>query len=67
MYRSLIKTLSFAICITIPLATNAAIEEIIVTAEKRESNLQDVAGSLTALDSSAIIDNGIVDLSLIHI
>ena len=63
MYRSLIKYMFFTLCIITPFAVNAAIEEIIVTAEKRESNLQDVAGSVTALDSSAIIDNGIIDIS----
>ena len=40
-----------------------AIEEIIVTAQKREQNLQDVGLSVTALDSTAIDRAGITDIS----
>ena len=39
------------------------LEEIIVTAQKREQNLQDVGISVTALDQSAIENAGILDIS----
>jgi len=39
------------------------IEEIIVTAQKREQNLQDVGLSITALDSRALDEAGVTDVS----
>ena len=40
-----------------------AIEEIIVTAEKRAESLQDIGLSITALDADAMAKYGIVDVS----
>ncbi len=39
------------------------LEEIVVTAQKREQNLQDVGVSITALDSKALAEAGIRDVS----
>ncbi|MEH6609099.1 MAG: TonB-dependent receptor [Halioglobus sp.] len=44
-----------------------ALEEVIVTAQKREQNLQDVGISVTALDSQAMDRAGIVDVSRIEL
>lgn len=43
-----------------------ALEEIIVTAQKREQNLQDVGVSVTAIDSTALARGGISDLTRIE-
>ncbi|NIB40351.1 TonB-dependent receptor [Pseudomaricurvus alkylphenolicus] len=43
------------------------LEEIIVTAQKREQNLQDVGISVTALDSTAMERAGIEDISRIEL
>ena len=43
-------------------SSGAALEEIVVTAQKREQNLQNIGVSVTALSSSAIEENGITDL-----
>jgi|GEM_PF-500731 len=45
----------------------SAIEEIIVTAQKREQNLQDVGISITALDAKGLAEAGIDDISRIYL
>lgn len=42
-------------------AEAAKIEEVVVTAERRESNLQQTPIAITAMDSKTLIDRGIVD------
>lgn len=50
--------------ILVPCSVGALeLEEIVVTAEKRAQNLQDVSASVTALDETAIINAGILDIS----
>jgi outer membrane receptor protein involved in Fe transport len=45
----------------------AQIEEIVVTAEKREESLQDVSVSVTALDENALALGGITDVSRLEL
>ena len=45
----------------------AQIEEIVVTAEKREESLQDVSISVTALDEDALALGGITDVSRLEL
>lgn len=49
-----------------PLA-HAQIEEIVVTAERREESLQDVSVSVTALDEEALTLGGITDVSRLEL
>jgi len=50
-------------CMTHPLAyAQAALEEIVVTAQKREQSLQDVPISVTAVSGERIDNAGIIDL-----
>ena len=54
------NTLGAASAVAAEQATNtAALEEIIVTAQKRSENLQDTPISITALSASAIEDRGV--------
>jgi iron complex outermembrane recepter protein len=46
-----------------PAETGAGLEEIVVTAQKREQNLQDVPVSVTALSSEALANNRIADFA----
>lgn len=46
-------------------AADLVIEEIVVTAQKREQNLQDVPLSITAVTGDALTERGITDLSLL--
>ena len=67
------KTVAAAIAaswLSLPAAVNAAsnvaqneIEEVVVTAQKREQSIQDVAASITALSSDELEARGIKDLS----
>ncbi|MBV6416439.1 MAG: Vitamin B12 transporter BtuB [Steroidobacteraceae bacterium] len=38
------------------------IQEVVITAERRETNLQDTPIAVTAMDSGALLDHGITDL-----
>ena len=59
--QGLIYSVSFvSLCATSALAQ---IDEIIVTAEKRAENIQDVSAAVTALDSDAIAAAGIQDIT----
>lgn len=51
----------------LPPIANAQIEEIIVTAEKREESLQDVSISVTALNEEALRLGGITDVSRLEL
>lgn len=55
---TLIATLAASICVSPVLADNE-IEEIVVTAQKRAENLQEVPISVTALTSDMIVNRGI--------
>ena len=48
-------------------ASGFALEEVIVTAQKREQNLQDVGISVTALDQQAMSRAGITDISRLEL
>ena len=50
-----------------PMLSFAQIEEVVVTANKREQNLQDVGISVTALDKEALDRAGINDISRIEL
>ena len=85
MHSSLVKKILIISLFTIPYSLfaqdTAGIEEVVVTAEKREQNLQDVPSSITVLSGSemerdnfqnlmdlqASIPSVVVGLSLIHI
>jgi iron complex outermembrane receptor protein len=46
--------------------SGVAIEEVVVTAQKREENLQDVAATVTAVSSNALQRQGVNDLAQIQ-
>jgi len=48
-------------------AANAALEEAIVTAQKRAQNLQDVGVTVTALDQKAMSRAGVTDISRLEL
>ena len=45
-----------------PFAAHAQLEEIIVTAQKREQSLQDVSIAISAFDSSQLTELGLTNL-----
>ena len=47
--------------------TAYTLEEVIVTAQKREQNVQDVGISITALDTEALYKAGIDDISRMYL
>jgi len=71
LVRLLAISLACGLGPTIPYAVHAAsseveptrLDEIVVTAQKREQNLQDVGTSVTAFDSSALAKLGIKDVT----
>ncbi|WP_082849791.1 TonB-dependent receptor [Halioglobus sp. HI00S01] len=62
--RSVMAAAITAMCVTpaTVMAQGAALEEVIVTAEKREQSLQDVPISIVALNSEALANQGIDEL-----
>ncbi len=56
-----------AACIAFAPAANAQIEEIVVTAEKREESLQDVSISVTAFNEELLELGGISDVSRLEL
>ncbi len=58
-----VKALSIGIAVAMPLAANAALEEIIVTAQKRSESLQDVPIAIAAYSSESLKALGIVEAS----
>ena len=58
MYSSLVKKILLLSIFTLPFSLFAqdsgGIEEVVVTAEKREQNLQDVPSSITAISDTEI-------------
>lgn len=68
-YRSRLNTLigSVSISALMAMPAFAQIDEIIVTAEKREESVQDVSASINAFDGDALIKAGISDVSRIDL
>jgi len=58
----LATALAIAVGIVPMVATAQVLEEIIVTAQKREQNLQDVSTAVTAISSDRLFDAGITDV-----
>ena len=59
--KNYIVTFCMAMCCSMAWASTAEIEEIVVTATKRSQSLQDVAGSISALDDIQIKLRGIAN------
>ena len=57
--KNYIVTFCMATCCSMASASTAVIEEIVVTATKRAQSLQDVAGSISALDETQIKLRGV--------
>jgi iron complex outermembrane receptor protein len=47
-------------------AAEGRLEEIVVTAQKEQQNLQEVAAALTAIDSDSLLASGITDLRAVQ-
>lgn len=67
MARIFILLLTAALAVVVPVApavaqSESALEEIVVTARKREENLQDIPVAITALTSDDIIEAGLTGL-----
>ena len=61
--------LAVAASLMLPIASNAAgaaesgvLDEVVVTAQKRSQNIQDVPIAVTAVDSEAVLNAGIVNI-----
>ena len=63
----LLRALVICTCVMVVPIANAQIEEIVVTAEKREESLQDVSVSVTAFDEAALQLGGISDVSRLEL
>ena len=61
------KLTALAVALSTSFAAQAQIEEIVVTAQKREQNVQDVSLSVTGLDANALEKGGITDVSRIDL
>lgn len=60
---SIALVFGLALCAKIPIvAAEGALEEVVVTAQKREQNLQDVPVAVTALSGEALRNSGVQDL-----
>jgi len=64
---SSLHTIALSGCLLLAPAVNAQIEEIIVTAEKREESLQDVSISVSAFNEAALELGGIDDVSRLEL
>lgn len=62
-----ILSIAVAVSATYTAPAMSAIEEIIVTAQKREENLQDIGLSVTGLDTNALEKGGITDVTRIDL
>jgi len=61
--RFLLQTLGFALICSTSYAEQAVLEEIVVTAQKREQSIQDVPIAITALDGRELENHGAVNLT----
>jgi iron complex outermembrane receptor protein len=57
----MLNALAYAVSLTLPLAAHAAIEEVIVTAQKRSESVQDVPIAINALAGDMLDDLGVSD------
>ncbi len=62
-----LRAVFFGVCFLLAPIANAQIEEIVVTAEKREESLQDVSISVTAFNEEALKLGGINDVSRLEL
>lgn len=62
MNRALLTFLLVTMALTSPLPAYAQIEEVVVTARKREESLQDVPISVQALSGESIAEQGLFDI-----
>jgi iron complex outermembrane receptor protein len=60
---SSLYTIALSACLLFAPIANAQIEEIIVTAQKRAENIQDISLSVTGLNSDALAKGGINDVT----
>ena len=58
---------SVMIALMVPTAVNAQLEEIVVTAEKRSENLQDIGLSVTGISSDGLKKGGITDVTRVDL
>ncbi|MEL7185335.1 MAG: TonB-dependent receptor [Pseudomonadota bacterium] len=65
--RNVVALVAAAGSLLVSFAAQAQIEEIVVTAEKREESLQDVSVSVTAFDEELIALGGISDVSRLEL
>jgi iron complex outermembrane receptor protein len=61
-YHCLPLATALAAALAVPVAHSAALEEIIVTAQKRAQNLQDTPIAISAFDAAALEQQGITDI-----
>ena len=63
VWQSIIFAVSTFIVLTAPVAQEQGyLEEIIVTAQKRAQNIQDIPAAVTALSGEHLIEHGITDM-----
>lgn len=62
IYRTSVGVLKGALLLTVSLPSHAALEEIVVVAQKREQNLQDVPVAVTALSGAQLTELGVTDV-----
>ena len=60
-----LKAIILSTCFVLAPIANAQIEEIIVTAQKRAENVQDIGLSVTGLSEDALAKGGITDVTRI--
>jgi len=65
--RLALGTSAVALVIPIQVAAQAGIEEVVVTAQKREQSLQDVSLSVTAVTAQSLQANGINNISRLDV
>ncbi|MFT6033016.1 MAG: iron complex outermembrane receptor protein [Arenicella sp.] len=58
---------SAMLALTVPGVANAQVEEIVVTAEKRSENIQDIGLSVTGINSDGLKKGGITDVTRVDL
>ncbi len=66
-FKKALLPLAAAVSASIALPASAVIEEVVVTAQKRSENVQDVGLSVTGLDSNALSEGGVYDVTRIDL
>jgi iron complex outermembrane receptor protein len=62
-YRSSQQSLAAAVLACMPMLSNAALEEVLVTAERREASLQEVPASVSALSEMTLENKKIENIT----